>query len=282
MPDEFPPNDISRMELSLDEFHPQLQRLQRAEVVGALAAGIAHEFNNLLLAVRGNLSLALMMPDLGGTAAERLRQADAAAARASELSQRLMNLARPATDKAGIIDFNQVAHEASQVATRAWRGRIALDVRPAPKPVSVWMDFSQAVQAILALCLNAGEAFVARAPGGLVTVSNDLVRLDSVLARQAGGAGGGEFVCCTVADNGPGLGADVKGRLFTPFFTTKPQGTGLGLVMTMCTAQRAGGWVEAENQPGGGAAFRVFLPVHSDPKSHLGAEKNLDAQQKRF
>lgn len=266
----------------LDRARPQLQRLQRMETVGALAAGIAHEFNNLLLAVRGNLAMALMTPGGSESAAERLRLADVAAGRASELSQRLMILARPGTDKPEAIDFNRVIQEAGQLATRAWRGRIALTLKPALEPARVWMDHSLAAQTILSLCLNAGEAFPPRASGGRVTVGNDIVRLESARALRVGAIEGALFLCCTVADSGPGIAPEALPHLFTPFFTTKPQGTGLGLAMADLAARHAGGFIEATNIEEGGARFSLYLPLQEAMEICELEEKKLDCGARTY
>jgi len=249
----------------LEAAEAQLQRLQCRATAGWLAAGIAHEFNNLLLAIRGNLALAAMAPETSETARTRLDQADTAAARASELSQRLMALARPMARGAEAVDFNRVAEEAAALATRAWRGKITMTVQPAVEPAPVWMEFSTAMQMVLNLCLNAGEA-IPQATGGRVTITNEVA---------------GPTVRCTVADNGSGIAAEAMQKLFTPFFTTKPHGAGLGLALSQAAALRAGGRIEAENRAAGGAAFTIVLPRHEELEVRKDrAEKSLDAPGK--
>lgn len=245
----------------------QLQQLQKMETVGALAAGVAHDFNNLLMAVRGNVGLLLMDEALDAAIAERLRQADTAAARASELSQRLLRYGRAAEERIATIDLNDIAREASELALRALRSKVALSVQPAPEPARTSMDTTLALQVLLSLCLNAAEAMKPGQKDGRVTITNSIVPLDEAQASRTGRAPGEVFVCCAVTDNGTGIAADLKERLFTPFFTTKPKGTGLGLVIAHQAVHRSGGFVEVESEPGTGTTFRVFLPLKAEAAS---------------
>ena len=239
----------------------QLQQLQKMETVGALAAGVAHDFNNLLMAVRGNVGLLLMDEAIDAAIAERLRQADMAAARASELSQRLLRYGRVAEERIATIDLNEIAGEAAELALRALRSKVALTVQPALEPVRTCMDATLALQVLLSLCLNAAEAMKPGQKDGRVTLVNSLVPLDGARAAKAGGAAGALFVCCAVTDNGSGIAPAALEQLFLPFFTTKPKGTGLGLAIVQQAVHRAGGFVEVESEPGAGTTFRVFLPV---------------------
>jgi signal transduction histidine kinase len=251
----------------------QLQQLQRMETVGALAAGVAHDFNNLLLAVRGNVGLLLMDEAAAPAMRERLQQADLAAARASELSQRLLRYGRLAEERVTTIDLNEIARETAELARRVLRSKASLTVHPAPEPARTCMDATLAMQVLLSLCLNAGEAMKPGQMDGCVTISNALVSLDAERAAQRGRATGESFVCCTVADNGAGITSAAMERLFTPFFTTKPNGTGLGLAIVHQAVQRANGFVEVESEPGTGATFRIFLPGKREESSAAGAAR---------
>ena len=262
-----PETDLSPMLPQRDalagRFDAQLRQLQKMEVVGALTAGAAHDFNNLLLAVRGNVGLLLMDPKLDPATRARLDQVELAAARASELSQRLLAIGRACEPKIAVIDFNRVLHEASQLATCALRSRVAIDVLPAAEPPLVLMDFTAAVQMILTLCLNAGDAMPPKSRGGRVTLSNEIAGLDAARAARAGCAPGDSFVCCRVADNGAGIPPELLSQIFAPFFTTKPagQGTGMGLAMVQQAVQRAGGIVEVESVLDVGTTFQILLPL---------------------
>jgi signal transduction histidine kinase len=242
----------------------QLQQLQKMETVGALAAGVAHDFNNLLMAVRGNVGLLLMDEAIDAAIAERLRQADTAAARASELSQRLLRYGRVAEERIATIDLNDIAREASELALRALRSKVALSVQPAPEPARTTMDATLALQVLLSLCLNAGEAMKPGQKDGRVTITNSILPIDVSRSAKIDRTVGEVFICCAVTDNGSGIAADLKERLFTPFFTTKPKGTGLGLVVVQQAVHRTGGFVEVESEPGAGTTFSVFLPLKAE------------------
>jgi len=246
-----------------DRVDAQLRQLQKMEVVGALTAGAAHDFNNLLLAIRGNVGLLLMDSKTDAAMRARLDQVELAAARASELSQRLLTIGRPSEPKIAVINFNNVLQEASQLATCALRSRVAISVLPAAEPPRVLMDFTQAVRIILTLCLNAGDAVPPKSCGGTVTLSNEFLLLDASRAARVGVEMGTRFLCCRVADTGSGIPPEWLPQIFTPFFTTKPagKGTGMGLTMVQQTVQGAGGVIEVESTVDVGTVFRILLPV---------------------
>ena len=239
----------------------QLLQLQRLETVGALAAAVAHDFNNLLLAVRGNVGLVLMDATTDGAICERLRQADLAAARASDLSQRLLRYGRPAEERVITLDLNEIAREAAELVGRVLRSKAIVTVQPAPEPARACMDATLALQVLLSLCLNAGEAMKPGQMDGRVTIANSLVPLDKARAMRRGRSAGELFVRCAVTDNGSGITPAALDCLFTPFFTTKPKGTGLGLAIVHQAIQRAEGFVEVKSEPGTGTTFSVFLPL---------------------
>ncbi len=243
------------------------------ETVGALAAGVAHDFNNLLLAVRGNVGLLLMDHTADPAMRERLQQVDLAATRASELSQRLLRYGRPAEERVTTLDLNEIAREAADLAVCVLRRKLVLTVQPAPEPARTCMDATLALQVLLSLCLNAGEAMKPGQIDGRVTIANSLVSLDEARAVKAGRAAGELFVCCAVADNGSGIAPAAMERLFTPFFTTKPRGTGLGLAIVHQAVHRANGFVEVESQPGAGTTFLIFLPLKLEVPSTVAAQR---------
>ncbi|MEY2409214.1 MAG: two-component system, cell cycle sensor histidine kinase and response regulator CckA [Verrucomicrobiota bacterium] len=251
----------------LSEAQGQLQQLQRMETLGALTAGTAHDFNNLLLAIRGNVGLLLLDDKTSAAVRSRLDQVETAAARASDLSQRLLSLGRPAEEKIAVIDLNRSMQEAAEMATRALRSKVKLTVTPSSEPAWVHLDPAIAVQVLLNFCLNAGDAMLPQARGGEIRLTSEFVSLDAARAVRAGRTVGQRFICCSVVDTGSGIAPEILPRIFTPFFTTKPRGkgTGLGLAVAHRVVQRAGGFIEVDSTPGAGATFRILLPLDPPP-----------------
>jgi len=238
----------------------QLFHAQKLGTIGTLAAGVAHDFNNLLLAIRGNVGLLLLDPKTDAEARARLDQIDNAVSRAADLSQQLLCFSRPSEEKIAVLDFNEVVREVAAMTKRLLRGRITLDLHPAPSPVKVRMDATRASQVLLNLCINAHDAMP---EGGRLAISNAFVELDDAQAGKVRRQPGEKFVRCSVSDTGTGIPPELLPRIFNPFFTTKEKGkgTGLGLSIVHGVVSKAGGFIEVESTVGAGTSFHIFLPV---------------------
>jgi signal transduction histidine kinase len=229
----------------------QMRRNERIVAVGQLAAGLAHEINNPLGVIRCYAEL------LQASQPEEQAQADLAVIirhtdQARRVVRDLLDFARPRPAQAGPSDLAAVAAAATEVLRpRGKTSTVRLELAAAPDlpPVRAGSD---ALEHILTnLVMNALDAVAGRADG--------LVRVG--LAASAG------HVALTVEDNGPGIAPEHRDRVFDPFFTTKEvgKGTGLGLAVVFSIVRDLDGTVEVENAPGGGAVFRVLLPVAEIP-----------------
>jgi two-component system cell cycle sensor histidine kinase/response regulator CckA len=243
----------------LHELQRQLFQAQKMETIGTLAAGVAHDFNNLLLAIRGHVGLLQMDEQLSAAARGRLEKIAQAATRAADITKQLLTFSRPSEEQEAIVDLNEVIHEAGQLSQRSLRANVALELRPAQRPMPVRLDATRAQQLLLNLCVNAQDAMP---QGGRLTLANSSVRLSPAQAAKHQQTPGADFVRCTVADTGTGIPPAVLPRIFDPFFTTKGQGkgTGLGLSIVHSIVTHAGGFIEVESQLGQGTAFHIFLP----------------------
>ncbi|MFM1769373.1 MAG: hypothetical protein RJA22_1902 [Verrucomicrobiota bacterium] len=239
---------------------PQLRALHRMEVAATLAQGVTHEFNNLLLAIRGNVALLQMGEPLEPLVQRRLEQIEAAAARATELTRQFQALARPGSGKPALTSFAEVVREAVALAGLGTRRRVTFQLEEDGGPLPVLMDRSSAVRVLLALCLNAAEAMP---EGGRVTLTTDTGSFAPGSGGRGGGAPGRTFVRCRIQDAGPGVDPEQQARFFSPFYTTKPagRGTGLGLAMVRDAVEAEDGWLELASAPEAGTVVSVCLPM---------------------
>lgn len=242
----------------------QLFQAQKMGTIGALAAGVAHDFNNMLLAIRGNITLAMMDLAADSPVRERLNAVEQAAARAGGLTQQLLSFSRDSDEKVTVLDFNEVIRDAAALAGRVLRGRVSLELNPTGTALKVQMDATRATQLLLNLCINAHDAMP---KGGSLTITNELADLTPAQVAKFKPKAGRQFMRCRVTDTGTGIPPEVLPRIFTPFFTTKEKGkgTGLGLSIVHDVVNKAGGFIEVESEAGRGTTFHIYLPVVTGP-----------------
>jgi signal transduction histidine kinase len=239
---------------------------QRLEAVGVLAAGIAHEFNNLLTGVLGNAELARMTVPPGDPVVEHLDAIAAGAERAAELTRQLMAYAGKAPLARGPVDLNELVRGSAAVlavAVPKWC-RVRVETEDAVPLVTA--DERLVRQVLLNLVTNAGEAVT---DGGAVTVRVGQGFYDPVDGGWVGATPGmarGWYARLEVEDTGCGMPPDVQARLFEPFFTTKFPGRGLGLPAVLGVARDHGGAVRVTSAVGRGTTVTVlFPPLPADP-----------------
>lgn len=245
----------------LESAKPQLRTLHRMECIANVAVGVTHEFNNLLLAIRGNAGLLLLNESLDPAARARVEQLEEAAGRATELTRRFQGLARGGEARPALIDLNDAVAEAVELARLVWRRKIQFTLEPAPRPLPVLLDFAEAIRTVLALCGNAAEAMP---DGGTVVIVTDAAPPTPAQAPRLRQAAGVMLAHVSVRDEGAGISPGTTPRLGSPLFTTKPdgRGTGLGLANVHETAQTHGGLLDIDSGgPGTGATVSVHLPL---------------------
>lgn len=236
----------------------RLRQAQKMEVVGQLAGGVAHDFNNILTSMK--LNLALVRNEV--TAPDGLRYVgdlDALAERAAKFTEQLLLFARRKRLQAVTLDLNGVVVRLGDLLRRLLGERIRIEVHTAHEPVWVDADTDMLDQAVMNLSVNARDAMP---QGGTLTLSTGVVALDEQTAARLPEARAGEFACLSVADTGIGMPPEVCARVFEPFFTTKEvgRGTGLGLPSVHGMVHQLNGWISVESAVGRGTVFRVYLP----------------------
>ncbi len=229
--------------------------------IGVLAGGLAHDVNNILMGIVGNLSLAesLVRPDETALAT-RLNHASAACARARGVTSQLLTFAKGGAPIKTTSSVRELVVECS---------RFALSGSPvAPRFTiddNLWaadVDLDQIGQVVHNLVLNALQAMPR---GGVVDVSLANAELGEDASLAMTGVAPGRYVRLSVQDQGHGIPADKLDRIFDPYFTTKEFGSGLGLAITYSIVHAHGGAITVESQPGEGACFTILLPASARP-----------------
>jgi signal transduction histidine kinase len=237
----------------------QLRQAQKMEAFGQLAGGVAHDFNNILTVIQGNVSL-LQTPQLSdadrtAAVAETLRAAE----RAGELTRQLLTFSRQQPIQLRDFDANEVVANMTKVFQRILGEHITLETRYAPGSAPVRADSGMLEQALMSLAVNSREAMP---QGGRLTLETAAITLTETEARNRPKARPGAFVRLSVIDTGHGVAPEHLPHLFEPFFTTKEvgTGTGLGLATVFGIVEQHAGWIEVESRAGTGTTFCIFLP----------------------
>ena len=229
----------------------RLAGVERAAALQHLAAGVAHDFRNLLTVVNGHAEMLADRADLPADARAQAVRILEAGRRGVAVGTELLEFARPETRPPAVLDLAEVTAGFLPVLRSAVGPDHPVRFDPPPAVGQVLADKTDVIRVLLNLCLNARDATPA---GGPVTVRVAPVRV-------AGGPGlTGHFVLVEVADGGTGMDPETRRRAFDPFFTTKPKGTGLGLAVVRRAVERAGGVVRIDSRPGRGTAVRCFYP----------------------
>ncbi|MEQ8891966.1 MAG: PAS domain S-box protein, partial [Sandaracinaceae bacterium] len=258
------------------ELEARLQQAQKMDAVGQLAGGVAHDFNNLVQAILGNVHFALSAGP-SGEMQEYLQDIESAANRAAELTRQLLTYSRQQPLSVSRVDFNVMVRELLLLLRRVIPESIEVvfDGSDALDPVEV--DRSQLEQVLMNLCLNARDAMPS---GGRLTIETESVTVDEAFSRTHPTVRPGRFLRVAVSDTGVGMSAAVRRRVFEPFFTTKPlgEGNGLGLSMAYGIVQRHGGIIDVSSEPGKGATFELYLPVSRHPVTPVEPKNEVQSE----
>lgn len=245
-----------------DMLEDRLRQSQKMEALGQLTGGLAHDFNNMLAIIIGNLSLLKRRLERGDRAVERYaEQALKGADRAATLTHRLLAFARKQPLAPEAIACNRLIAAMSDLLRRSLGESIRIETVAAPDLWTTQADANQLENAILNLAVNARDAMP---KGGRLIIETDNVHLDEAYAAQNPGVPAGPYVLVALTDTGSGMPPEVAAKAFDPFFTTKPvgQGTGLGLSQVYGFVRQSGGHVAIYSEPDRGTTVRLYLPRH--------------------
>ena len=226
-----------------------LRHTEKLAAMSSLLAGVAHELNNPLAVVRGQIEL-LRRAAGSGPLVERTKKIATAAERCVRIVRSFLSIARHHPPERQEVRLNQVVQEAAELLAYPLSvDNIEVRLDLAADPPVLWADPHQLHQVVVNLITNAHHAMRGR-PGPRLTLTSRLSREEQSIRLE-------------VADTGIGIAPEIQGRIFEPFFTTKPPGHGTGLGLGLCRAiiVAHGGTIEVESRPGEGAIFRVELPL---------------------
>jgi two-component system, cell cycle sensor histidine kinase and response regulator CckA len=238
----------------------QLRQAQKMEAIGQLAAGVAHDFNNILTVIHGHAGLLKNQIQTGRPPAESADKIAKAADRAAGLIRQLLMFSRRQVMQFHHLDLNETLHNAVGMMNRLVGEHIRLEFLPSASLPAIHADSTMIDQVIMNLAVNARDAMP---DGGQVTITTELATVNRGGIPMDPEERNGEFVRLTFSDTGCGMNTAVLNRIFEPFFTTKAigKGTGLGLSTVFGIVRQHSGWIEVASKPGQGSVFRVYFPA---------------------
>jgi two-component system, cell cycle sensor histidine kinase and response regulator CckA len=240
----------------------ELRHAQKLEAIGQLAGGVAHDFNNMLMAIIGFASLLESSVDPGTDAAGYAMEIQEAAMRAADLTHQLLAFSRRQVLQPRFVDPGLAVSAAEQMLSRLLPESIEVETRLGPMEGTVRVDPTQFQQVLLNLAVNARDAMP---EGGRLTITTREVKLTRAEATRLNASlQPGDYVLLSVRDTGHGMDRATLRRVFEPFYTTKEagRGTGLGLSTVYGIVHQSGGHIWAESEPGIGTSFTILFPRH--------------------
>jgi PAS domain S-box-containing protein len=248
-----------RDEKEKQKLQDQLAQSRKLESVGRLAGGVAHDFNNMLGVILGNVELALDKAGSMQPLRRDLEEIRRAAERSAGLTRQLLAFARRQTVAPRVLDLNETVADLLTMLRRLAGEDIDLVWMPAPDLWPVRIDPAQIDQIMMNLVANARDAITGI---GRVSIETRNVIVDEAYGAAHVGVRPGEYVMLTLSDNGAGMDRETVANIFEPFFTTKEhgKGTGLGLATVYGIVQQNNGIINVYSEPGQGTTFKISLP----------------------
>ena len=269
--------DLSRALEEGKQLRQQLRQSQKLESIGTLAAGLVHDFNNVLNIVQGYAS-ALVEHQVEP---ERVVQAGQAIVRAVEqgavLARQLLATAGKREAKLEPTDVDGLLRPLIDFMTEAFPTTITIVSDLGGEVPNIMADANQINQALLNLCVNAKDAMAA---GGKLSLRTRTIAGVEIRGRF-NDAASERYVCISVADTGSGMDETTRSHIFEPFFTTKApgKGTGLGLSVTAAIVQGQNGFIDVVSEPGRGSTFNIYLPIPKQPAALVEATEAFAAKE---
>jgi signal transduction histidine kinase/ActR/RegA family two-component response regulator len=261
---------------SLEHTQAALMHAQKLEAIGKLTGGVAHDFNNVLHIISGNIDLIKMFSMANEKIVARCASAQSAIKRGAKLSSQLLSFARKQPLQPNAVKLDEVFANMDLLIKRAVGEKVDVILDIAPNAWNIKVDPQQLENVVLNLAMNAGDALKR---GGELVISARNVIL-SPTEQAASGAESRECVRLSFADNGDGMSEAVKERAFEPFFSTKGigKGSGLGLSMAYGFVKQSGGHIEIDSTLGAGANIIILLPrtVESAAPKKTGAVGSIE------
>ena len=256
------------------QFVEQAKEAQRLESLGVLAGGLAHDFNNILVAILGYSDLALHKLSPFSPVRPLIEKIMKGGQRAADLCSQMLAYSGKRQLTVGAIDLNEVVEEMSQLLEVSVSKKAVLEYELAANLPAVEADATQLPQVVMNLIVNASEAIGEES--GVISVSTGAMECDSDHLKKAFFSGEdiaeGVYVYLEVSDTGCGMDEETKEKIFDPFFTTKFTGRGLGLATVLGIVRAHEGAIELYSEPGKGTTIKILFPAIQQPAEPLAGE----------
>ena len=258
---------------ALEEARTALQHAQKLEAVGKLTGGVAHDFNNVLQVIGGNIQLLLHQLAGDDHAEKRLGNMLAAVDKGAKLSAQLLAFARRQPLQPVVLNPLRIVQSMDDLLQRALGERVEIRTFADEDLWNTLADPGQLENVILNLALNARDAMP---DGGTLTIELKNARLDQAYAQAQTELAAGDYILLAISDTGIGMTREVMEQAFEPFFTTKPtgEGTGLGLSMAYGFVKQSGGHIRIYSEAGIGTTIRIYLPRSQKNEAPVSAKPN--------
>jgi two-component system cell cycle sensor histidine kinase/response regulator CckA len=258
----------------------QVAQATKMQVVGQLAGGVAHDFNNILTAIIGHCDLMLMRHTPGDSDYDDIQQIKSNSNRAAGLTRQLLAFSRQQTLRPQVLQLPDVVSEVSHLLKRLLGETVELVVKHGRNLGPIRADPGQLEQVIVNLAVNARDAMAGKG-GGVLTIQTYVVKSDQVAELGSDILPIADYSALSVTDTGSGIPSSVLGKIFEPFFTTKEvgKGTGLGLSTVYGIVKQSGGFIFADSKVGEGTRFVIYLPVHRE-EAKTGKSRKVEKTKK--
>jgi two-component system cell cycle sensor histidine kinase/response regulator CckA len=247
----------------------QVAQATKMQVVGQLAGGVAHDFNNILTAIIGHCDLMLMRHTPGDIDYDDIQQIKSNSNRAAGLTRQLLAFSRQQTLRPQVLQLPDAVSEVSHLLKRLLGETVELVVKHGRSVGAVRADPGQLEQVIINLAVNARDAMAPKG-GGTLTIQTYSVKADHLAELGAEASMPiADYSALALTDTGTGIPTNVIGKIWEPFFTTKEvgKGTGLGLSTVYGIVKQSGGFIFADSKVGEGTRFVIYLPVHREEET---------------
>jgi two-component system, cell cycle sensor histidine kinase and response regulator CckA len=238
----------------------QLRHAQKLESVGQLAAGVAHDFNNVLTVIQGYTECLIVRCQGDPATSQALKQISDGAKRAAALTRQLLMFSRKQVIQTTMLDLNAVLRNVANMLVRLLGEDIRLETEYGPGLPRIEADTGMLEQVVMNLAVNSRDAMP---EGGRLKISTEAVDIDHSYVALHSESRTGQFICLTVEDTGCGIDRGNMERIFEPFFTTKEvgKGTGLGLATVYGIVKQHHGWIDVSSEVGLGTVFKIYFPA---------------------
>lgn len=272
--------DRKQEEAERENLQQQLQQSRKMELLGRIAGGVAHDFNNIIAIILGNTELLLSSPATNPASFEKLTTIENAARRSANIVQQLLGFARKQRTEPSVLSVDAELESLLPMLRQLVRGNIRIEQHLEAFPAQVYIDPGQLFQIVTNLVVNARDAIE---ESGTITISSRRVQIGKAASGETPDLPPGDYIQISIADTGTGIDSEILPYIFEPFYTTKEigKGTGLGLATVYGIVRQNGGGIRCESQPGSGTRFDVRLPVHTGQQGHDEENRQDDRTEQK-